>query len=112
MTLREKQSLFVLLIGKFIDHAYALGYELTFGETYRTPAQAIAMAKAGKGIRNSLHVNRLAVDFNLFKDGHYCPYTEQWRPLGEYWESLHELARWGGRFGDGNHLSLEHEGRK
>lgn len=112
MTLREKQSLFVFLVGKFILHAHERGYELTFGEAYRTVEQAIWNAKAGKGIRNSVHCDRLAVDFNLFKDGKYCPHTEQWRELGEYWESLNPLCKWGGRFGDGNHLSFEHGGRK
>jgi len=30
--------------------------------------------------------------------------------LGLYWESIG--GSWGGRFGDGNHFSLEHEGRR
>ena len=44
------------------------------------------------------------------------------KPFGEFWESLHPDCRWGGNwdkdnnpfeFGenDGNHYSLEHEGR-
>lgn len=35
-----------------------------------------------------------------------------WVAAGEHWESLHPLCRWGGRFGDANHISLEHEGKK
>lgn len=112
MTLREKQSMFVRLVGQLIHKATDLGYELTFGETYRTPEQAILNAKAGKGIKNSVHCDRIAVDFNLFKDGAFLPHSESHGALGEYWESLHPLARWGGRFKDGNHYSLEHEGRK
>jgi hypothetical protein len=27
--------------------------------------------------------------------------------LGEFWEGLHPLCRWGGRFNDGNHYSIE-----
>jgi len=51
-------------------------------------------------------------DFNLFKDGVFLQGTEDHRPLGEYWESLDPLCRWGGRFNDGNHYSIEHEGIK
>ncbi len=112
MTLRQKQSLFVKLVAGLIVEASHLGYELTFGEAYRTPEQAALNAKHGIGIRNSLHCDRLAIDFNLFRNGRYCTTTESWRPLGEWWERQHELCSWGGRFGDGNHFSLEHEGRK
>ncbi|MBZ8930780.1 M15 family metallopeptidase, partial [Escherichia coli] len=88
------------------------GYRLTFGEAYRTPEQAALNAKSGKGIRNSLHTLRLAVDFNLFINGEYQADTDAYRPLGEYWESIG--GTWGGRFSraDGNHFSLEHNGVK
>lgn len=121
LSLREKQSLFVQLIAKLVDYAYEeLGYELTYGEAWRTPEQALLNASKGIGSSNSLHIDRLAVDFNLFVEDRYCPDSEAHRPLGEYWEGLHELCRWGGRFldakgrpkPDGNHYSLEHDGRK
>jgi hypothetical protein len=112
VTLREKQSLHVRLVAKLIEFATANGYDLTWGEAWRTPEQAALNAKKGVGIRNSLHGDRLAVDLNLFRDGRFLTATEDHRPLGEYWESLHPLARWGGRFKDGNHYSIEHEGRK
>lgn len=112
MTLREKQSLFVSLTALLILKANQLGYELTYGETWRSPEEAARLAKLKKGIKNSLHTLKLAVDFNLFKNGKFLDKTEDHRVLGEYWESLHPLARWGGRFEDGNHYSLEHQGRK
>lgn len=40
-----------------------------------------------------------------FKDGVYQPKTETYRELGEYWESLDPDCKWGGRWGDGNHMS-------
>lgn len=110
MTLREKQSKFVKMVAKLIDFAYAQGYELTFGETYRTPEQAALNAKTGKGIAKSLHTLRLAIDLNLFKDGEYLTSSSAHLPLGLYWESLG--GSWGGRFNDGNHYSLEHNGVK
>jgi hypothetical protein len=36
--------------------------------------------------------------------------TEAHTPLGEQWEKMG--GTWGGRFNDGNHYSLEHEGKK
>lgn len=111
MTLREKQSLFAMLVARLIQYATACGYAVTFGEAYRSPEEAARLAKLGKGIKNSLHTTRLAVDLNLFKDGVYLSSTESHRPLGEWWEQQHELCRWGGRFGDGNHYSMTHGGR-
>lgn len=112
MSLSDKQQRFTYLVAKLIFWAYANGYRLTFGEAYRTAEQAALNAKTGKGVTNSLHRIRLAVDLNLFKDGKYLTKSEDHRPLGEYWESLDPLCRWGGRFGDGNHYSIEHEGVK
>jgi len=96
MGLREKQSEFVRMIARLIDFATENGYELTFGD---------AWAKTGH-VKGSFHYKRLAVDFNLFKDGVYLTTTEDHRPLGEFWESIG--GTWGGGFTheDGNHYSL------
>lgn len=110
MTLSEKQAVFTVMIAQLINWADEHGYRLTFGEAYRTPEQAALNAKSGKGIANSLHTQRLAVDFNLFINGQYQTGTEAYKPLGEYWESIG--GAWGGRFKDGNHFSLEHNGVK
>ncbi|AJJ22332.1 M15 family metallopeptidase [Yersinia enterocolitica] len=113
MTLSEKQAVFTLMIAQLINWAGNHNYRLTFGEAWRTPEQAALNAKNGKGIANSLHTQRLAVDFNLFINGQYQTSTEAYKPLGEYWESIG--GSWGGRFKsnpDGNHFSLEHNGVK
>lgn len=104
------QTQFVQMIGRLIFWAYDNGYELTFGEAYRTPQQAALDAQKGTGIQHSLHTLRLAVDFNLFINGEYQTESEAYRPLGEYWESIG--GSWGGRFAkpDGNHFSLAYEG--
>lgn len=100
MTLRQKQSKFVRMVADLIIFAYNSGYELSFGD---------AWAKTGHK-KNSNHYIRLAIDLNLFKNEKWLSETEDHLPLGEYWEALG--GAWGGRFQDGNHYSLEHEGRK
>jgi hypothetical protein len=102
-SLSEKQQRFTHMIAMLINHAEYVGFKLTFGDAYRDD-------RCAYGQPFSLHKKRLAVDFNLFKDGHYLTSTEDHKPLGEYWESIG--GSWGGRFRDGNHYSLEHEGFK
>ena len=87
------------MVAILIHWAEEHGYRLTFGEAY--------------GTTNSLHTQRLAVDFNLYVNGQYKTDTADYLPLGEYWESLG--GTWGGRFKSrpaGNHFSLEHNGMR
>jgi len=115
MTLREKQSVFARLVSALILKANELGYEITLGEAYRSPEEAKRLSKLKKGILDSLHTKKLAIDINLFKDGVYLDSTEDHRVLGEWWESLSNMQYdccWGGRFKDGNHYSIMHGGVK
>ncbi len=109
MKLSEKQQLFTVMIASLIHFAQEKGYRLTFGEAYRTPEQAALNAKKGSGITNSLHTQRLAVDFNLFINGEYQTDSAA-SPPGRILGTIGGL--WGGRFSkpDGNHFSLEHNG--
>lgn len=115
MKLGEQQRLFTRLTGLLIQKAYELGYELTYGDAFRDPRLAQLNADQGKGISNSLHSQRLAVDFNLFKGGVFLTASSDHAQLGAYWKSLHPLCRWGGDFKpkpDGNHYSMEWGGVK
>lgn len=95
-----------------------MGYELSFGEALRTPLQAQANAQSGVGIKNSLHLDRLAVDFEGFKDGKRLTTFDEWLPLGSLWESFSTddyACHWGGRFVtrlDVFHFSIGYGGRK
>lgn len=112
-SLGQKQRRFTRMIAKLIEYAYDSGYELTFGDAYRDHRlHGQPGEKKGYGHANSNHKIRLAVDFNLFKDGVWLQKTEDHEPLGLFWENLG--GSWGGRFkaADGNHYSLEHEGKK
>lgn len=113
MSLGDKQRLFTLLIAKLIIWSYEHGYELTLGDAYRDPRSHGAFGVRGVyGRSTSNHKRRLAIDFNLFIDGEYQKTSEAYAAMGEYWESLHSLCSWGGRFDDGNHFSLLHDARR
>ena len=112
-SLGEEQRKFTLMVAQLILFAYAKGYELSFGDAYRSPRVFGHMGtkKEGSyGRASSNHKARLAVDFNLFKDGVFLQEAADHEPLGIFWESLG--GSWGGRFNDGNHYSLEHNGRR
>lgn len=111
MSLGNKQRQFTRMVGLLIEWAYENGYELTFGDAYRDPRVFGPVGeRKGYGRSKSNHKERLAIDFNLFKDGKYLTTTEAHKPLGEYWESMG--GAWGGRFNDGNHYSVENKGRR
>jgi hypothetical protein len=117
LTLREKQSRFAVLVAQLILEAQRLGYQVTFGEAYRSPEEAARLAHAGLGIARSLHTDRLAIDLNLFVDGVYQTATSAYGELGAWWEAQSDdevVCAWGGRFAraDGNHFSIAHGGRR
>jgi len=108
MTLRQVQSVFLKNIAKLILWAYDHGYELTAGEFFRTQKQqAIYLASGKSKTMNSQHLKRLAADFNLFKNGILLNAPIDYKPLGDYWESLSQFNRWGGDWDRDDDLSDE-----
>jgi hypothetical protein len=112
--LGAKQRRFARMVQDLLAHIHSIaGYEVTFGDAYRDPRVHGAVGtKLGYGHPKSAHKQRLAIDLNLFIDGVFQTTTEAHRPIGEWWEKQAPDARWGGRFNDGNHYSLEHDGIK
>ena len=120
MSMSDTQARHLHLISKLVLWASAHGLKLTSGDAYRDPRAHAAKGKgsgcAGYSSSNSQHKDRLAHDFNLFilaaNQGHdmptvggqYAQDSAAYKPLGVYWESLHQECRWGGRFADGNHF--------
>jgi len=102
MSIVDKQSRFLLMLSCLIQAGNRMGYQVT-PSCFRCPLK-------GHHMPNSLHYIGLAADLNLFKDGKYLTKTSDHEPLGKLWELFG--GSWGGRFGDGNHYSLEHRGRK
>lgn len=110
-TLGEKQRRLVRMLAQLFDFAHQQGYGLSLGDAYRDPRVfGVSGETRGYGHPYSNHKVRLAIDLNLFREGQLLSKTEDHEPLGLFWESLG--GSWGGRFGDGNHYSLEHQGRK
>lgn len=121
MSLVDSQNIFrknLALLSQKIDE---LGLLATEGESYRTPVQAWinglpkgSTLKAydgnrvdtypepvgGVGISRSLHMKRLAKDYNFFlPDGTLITTKiDKLVELGTFWESLHPANRWGGNF--------------
>jgi hypothetical protein len=109
----EKQELFSILIAEHVIWLYEQGYKVRWGDTYRDArVHGVVGEKKGYGNAYSMHKDKCAADLNLFKNGEFLTTTEGHRISGEKWESRHDLCAWGGRWKDGNHYSLEHEGRK
>ena len=124
MTLREKQSLFLNNVSKLITWAFENGYQLTIGEGLRTSEQQLlyfegySIQKIGSGLHfvqtarktktmDSKHLNKLAIDLNLFIDGIYQSDSKAYKPLAEYWKSLNPANDAGYFWGwDGNHFQM------
>jgi hypothetical protein len=103
MILREARCLFTFLLCDLILWGKAKGYDIAFDEvtekiTERDPTS--------DHMKNSLHHSGLAADLILYKNGTYLFKTEDYRELGEHWETIHNHCKWGGRFSDGNHFSF------
>jgi hypothetical protein len=107
--LSDAQAQFTWMIGQLIHFAFINGYRVR-GLCWRC-------VKEGHHMKDSLHYDGLAVDFALdirMPNGkwRYCDLTEDYRELGEFWETIG--GAWGGRFTppDGNHFSYAYGGRK
>jgi hypothetical protein len=110
-TLGQKQRRFAKNIARLIDKAHELGFEITLGDAYRDPrVHGVMGVRASYSHPKSAHKVRLAIDLNLFKDGEFLEQSSDHQKLGEWWEQQGTDHRWGGRFNDGNHYSIEHEG--
>ena len=131
MSLGAKRELIARLFIRLIAEALRQGYEVMIEEVKRGDVQCeynathCGTCKETKrnhtgadhdfhaiGIRYSVHRSGLAVDITLRRNGRPLWARKHYLSLGLYWESLHELCAWGGRFRDAGHFSLRHGGRR
>ena len=106
MKLSEKQQHFTRMVGILIGYAHSMNIGLTFGEAWRTKEQQEIYLKSGKSKTvDSKHLERLAVDFNVFIKGEYRTDRASYEALGNHWKSLDSSNKWGGDWGwDANHF--------
>ncbi len=104
MGLVTEQDIFLQHVAKLIAHAKDLGFVITGGELFRTPEQQrIHMREGRSKTMSSRHMKRLAIDLNFFTEGpggalSLCYDKSVLQPLGDFWEGLDALNRWGGNW--------------
>ncbi len=93
-----RQCAFTHALALLIIEIGRQGYQVKVQELNRlVETQKEYIAKGVSKTMNSRHLDNLAADLILFKNGILVDNQESYRPFGEYWESLG--GRWGGRFG-------------
>jgi hypothetical protein len=113
MSLNKKQAEFSVCLAKLILFAEAQNTPVIVAEVFRSPEEAKRLHAAGKGIINSVHTKKLAADLFRLKNGTVSWDFNDYKPLGDYWKTLHPDARWGGDFiklRDAVHFSFIHNG--
>lgn len=101
MTINQQQHLFASDLAKLvvfaIEYANTNGYSVQIGEVKRTEEQQDIYLKQGLSKRkDGLHLYSLAVDINLIGNGRFLTDTIFYKPLGDFWKSLHVKNNWGG----------------
>jgi len=92
----KKQSKFAQDVAKLLQYINDQGEHCTLAEAYRTPEQAALYAKEGKGIKDSLHCVRCAIDICLFDaDWKYQTKAEPYKKYADYWVTLDPANRAG-----------------
>jgi hypothetical protein len=120
----QKQMIFSELLPQLINYINTYKdvnyeYHCVIEQVYRPPELAKLYAEQKKGVAYSVHELKCAADLSIFRrslengDWHYLTLTEDYKFAGDYWVSIGGV--WGGNFSnikDGNHFSIECEGRK
>ena len=132
MSINEKQVEFMRTLTAFLSWCFQNDYFVIGGELYRSKEQAIInsykdadwrkrlfsmlgmVPNNPTGILNSVHRMKMAIDLFRYLNGTVSWDVDDYREMGEKWESMHPLARWGGNFRnrDAVHFSFEHGGIK
>jgi len=117
LTLLQKQQAFAKTLSRFLNDLFLRGYDVTMGECYRPPEMAEIYASQGRGVKNSVHCIKLAVDLNIFYQGKFLTTKEDLEIPGKLWKAYTtDIIKtcWGGDFEntDANHFSFLHNGVK
>lgn len=102
------QQVFALNVSKLIDYIFASGYSCVLGEAFRTQEQAEWYEEIGKGINNSRHCKRMAIDLIVSSpSGKHLLSVNDTAGFGSYWEDLNPANKWGGNFQRGEVTHFE-----
>ena len=114
MSTNAKQARFTYKIAQLIIWAKEThNIDLIGAELFRTKEQAEIYAASGKGILNSVHRLKMALDMYVFKDGKIIWDGPEYKLIGDKWKTMDPDARWGGdmKRRDVYHYSFFHKGR-
>lgn len=105
----ERQHAFAHALADLFQWMVVQGYEWSLGDAWRStdelncPKCGTAVTYQGllkyngrSKVRYSTHNDRCALDIVLWKDGEITYKGEDYKKIGEYWESIG--GRWGGHF--------------
>lgn len=99
MRLSEKQAQFMKDVALLVMWADRKGWYVTGGELHRPlKLQGMYLESGKTRTLNSKHTKRLAIDLFLFINGEITWNVEDYRKLGEFWESIRPENKWGGHF--------------
>lgn len=108
MTLSDKQFEFAKDVTKLLIYLINNGYKFTLGEALRTKEQQRIYFDSGASLTmNSQHLDKMAIDLNIWVDGDLTYNKDKLFRVGRYWKSLSPENRWGGDFkdiSDANHF--------
>ena len=97
MLLSVRQCNFTHHLALLILECDKLGFDVKIHELNRLVVTQREYVNCGKSkTMKSKHLDNLAADIVLFKNGELCK-PQDYKALGVFWESLGN--RWGGRFG-------------
>lgn len=98
--LLKAQTEFAADVRRLLQYAESQGFLYTFGEAERPIEMQRIHVQAGRSkTMNSRHLERLAIDLYFFTpEGKLLFGTPELSALGQYWEALSPLNRWGGNW--------------
>jgi hypothetical protein len=108
--LLEAQKEFAQDAARLVLRAAELGLAVTLGEVLRPRDLQNLYIQTGRSwAPNSRHLDKLAIDLQLFRGDKYLTDEEEYAPLGTWWEELRPgLNKWGASSGrprkDANHF--------
>lgn len=93
------QEKFMRDLNTLLTYIHDEGYDVRGGELLRTKEQQELYVREGKSkTHNSMHLKKCAIDLFIFSDGQWIIDKDSLQNIGDFWESLDELNRWGGNW--------------